>query len=190
MKLTDLEQEYSKRIANELRENGFGESADEISRALLEKAIDEAIKMDLRGKNALDYLRGDLDFFTKRKKIGLTDEDLHQYWNREYVLIIAEYEMLNAIDDTTRLSTYRILLDQGQDKRGAVHVLRKIFAFFGNPDLSHQEFQGEDADIYPEFRTRYEKWRSMHSPESTVEQSKKFSTRNAFIRDLIAKGEL
>ena len=72
----------------------------------------------------------------------------------------------------------------------AVKELRKIFIYYGDPENSPPNVQGQDADIYPEFQIRYEKWRVQYSPMEEREMMLKYSTCNAMVRDLIAKGEL
>ncbi|MDP6426336.1 MAG: hypothetical protein QF443_05045, partial [Dehalococcoidia bacterium] len=78
----------------------------------------------------------------------------------------------------------------GKTAKKAINEVRKIFIYYGDPENSHPNYQGQDADIYPEFQIRYENWRVQYAPMEEQEMMTKYSTCNAMVRDLIAKGEL
>ena len=44
--------------------------------------------------------------------------------------------------------------------------------------------------VFQEFQIRYEKWRVQYSVPEERKMMEKYSTCNAMVRDLIAKGEL
>ncbi len=166
----------------------LAETAKPLARTMLHECIDEAEKRGLRGVTNLgDQHTDDAEFMKKRLEAGLTEEDILWAWNRDYVILLAEDKLPNAI----RMTLYLMFIEKdGMTPDEAVRQLRKMYIYYGDPDSSHKNYQGEDADIYPEFARRYEEWRSKHSPEEEKELAEQYSTYNAMVRDLIRKGEM
>lgn len=185
-KYTEDEKQYFEYIKNVFLCNGVTENeAESASRQLLDEAIKKAEKANLRGvKNIRDNAIKDEEFLRKRLEAGLTKDDVLKFSNRDYVWIVAE----NMLVDTHRFSIYVSLTENGKNSDEAVKFLRKTFIYCGDPEKSHQNYQGEDADIYPEFISRHENWRSQISPTEEQNLANQYSTYNAMVRDLIRKG--
>jgi len=162
--------------------------AIKIANSLLSKAVKEAEAVGLRGVcNLGDTQVSDEAFLKKRLDAGLTIEDIKKTWNRDYVLILMEKELSTIM----RFTLYKHLINtQGYSSSDATHYLRQNQAYFGNPETSHENYQGEDADIYFEFRERFEKWRNKYTPEEIIDMSNRFSTYNAMIRHYIRTGDI
>tara|TARA_B100000315_G_scaffold27867_1_gene23778 strand:- start:176 stop:811 length:636 start_codon:yes stop_codon:yes gene_type:complete len=178
---TDEEKEFIKGIMDE---TGYPESE---SKEILDKCIKLAEKKGLRGVSNF----GDIEIkkegaFDKKSKAGLSREDFLKYWNRPWVEIAIEAEVANII----RFVTHYKLCQKGVPEDDAIKQIRKYFIYYGYPEKPHPNFLGQDADIYPEFQIRYEKWRVQYSVPEERKMMEKYSTCNAMVRDLIAKGEL
>ena len=155
---------------------------------ILNKCIKLAKKMDKRGvSNFGDMKIKEKGLFEKKSKAGLSREDFLKYWNRPWVWIAVEAELANLI----RFTTFNnILKNEGLSPKEAMKAVRKIFIYYGDPENCNPDFQGQDADIYPEFQIRYENWREQWTPMEEQEMTMKYSTCNAMVRDLITQGNL
>jgi tRNA splicing endonuclease len=160
-------------------------AAESLAKQILDDAIAQADKAGLRGISTLgNRAVKDENFLNKRLKAGLTKEDILAFLNRDYVLIVAE----TKLTDAHRFAMYKTLVDDGKTSQEAVKFLRKTFLYCDDPEKSHQNFQGEDADIYPEFTLRHENWRSQNSAAEIRDLASDYTTYNAMVRDLIRKG--
>lgn len=187
-KYTTAEKQYLK-LAQEYLTTSYGEKeAQKIAKQLLNSAIDEAEKLGLRGATNLGQLQlEDQDFLAKRLAAGLTKEDILASWNRDYVWILIENEIANLV----KLVIYQHLVEnEGLTSKEAVKAMRKTSPYFGDPEQTHEDYRGEDADIYPEFRFRFDRWRERYSTEQIQRFLKSFSSYNAMIRHFIRKGEI
>ncbi len=175
--------DYIKKVllCNSVPQNEVESTAKQI----LDEAINKADKAGLRGVKTIgnNAIKNE-QFLNKRMNAGLTRDDILKFLNRDYVWIVAE----NMLTDAHRFSIYMTLTEDGKSSDEAVKFLRKTFIYFDDPEKSHQNYQGEDADIYPEFALRYENWRSQISPIEEQNLAKSYSTYNAMVRDLIRKG--
>jgi len=184
-KYTPEEQSYITTIKNTLIPIGYPEQdAEQLAIELLEKAIKEAEAVGLRGVCNLQIQ--DAMFLQKRFNAGLTKEDILLFWNRDYVWLLIEFEIANIL----RFPVYKQLITEGKTSKEAVKLLRKSMPYFGDPELSHVDWHGEDADIYPEFRARFDRWRNKFSTIEIHKMLEPFSTYNAMIRYYIKKGDI
>jgi len=186
--ITDAEKQYLK-LAQEYLETSYGETeAKKSAKKLLNKAIEESEKLNLRGVTNLGQLHlEDQEFLAKRFAVGIRREDILATWNRDYVWILIENEIANLL----RLPTYqRLVENEGLSSKEAVKALRKTSPYFGDPEQTHEDYQGEDADIYPEFRFRFDRWREKYLTEQLQQLLNSFSSYNAMIRHFIRKGEI
>ncbi len=159
-----------------------------LSYALLDKCITEAEQKKLRNVDNLgDIMVSDKEFMSNRLLEGLTEADVKEAWNTGYVWIRLQEEASNACNSPI----YQYLVEgEGLSPEKAVKGLRCSMPFFGDPVTSHADYQGDDADIYLEFRRRFDQWREKYTPEQIISMAKEFSTYNAMIRYYIRKGEL
>lgn len=185
-KYTEDEKQYFDYIKNVLLCSGVTQNeVESAAKQLLDEAIKKADKAGLRGVKTIgNNAIKDGQFLNKRLKAGLTKDDVLKFLNRDYVWIVAE----NMLTDRYRFLIFMALTEDGKSGEDAVKILRKTFAYFGDPEKSHQNYQGEDADIYPEFALRHENWRSQISPAEEQNLANQYSTYNAMVRDLIRKG--
>ncbi len=154
---------------------------------LLNKCIKDAEKIGFRGVNNLGDIKiKDTADFDKKAKCGLTKEDYLKYWNRPGVWIVLDHEFSKV----PSMNHYNRMREENHSPEEAVRAGSKLFIRYGNPEIPHPNFQGEDNWIYPELAIRYEKWRDKITLEEEVEIKQKYSTANAMVRDLIRKGEL
>ena len=182
IKYTDEEKGFLKHLKET---SGFPEPE---CKELLNKCIKLAKKCGMRGvSNFGDIKIKEKEAFEKKSKAGLSREDFLKYWNRPWVWIAVEAELANLI----RFTTYNnICENEGLSAKKAINEVRKIFIYYGDPENSPPDYQGQDADIYPEFQIRYENWRVQYAPMEEQEMMTKYSTCNAMVRDLITKGKL
>ena len=185
-KYTEDEKQYFDCIKKVVLCNGVTQNeAESIAKQMLDEAIKKADKAGLRGVKTIgNNAIKDEQFLNKRLKAGLTKDDVLKFLNRDYVWIVAE----NMLTDAHRFSIFMALTEDGKSDEEAVKVLRKTFIYCDDPEKSHPNYQGEDADIYPEFTLRHENWRSQISPTEEQNLANQYSTYNAMVSDLIRKG--
>ncbi len=185
-KYTEDEKQYLDYIKKVLSIGGITSSdVESAAKQILDEAIKKADKAGLRGVKTIgNNAIKDEQFLNKRLKAGLTKDDVLKFLNRDYVWIVVE----NMLTETHRFSIYMTLIEDGKSSDEAVRVLRKTFMYCDDPEKSHQNYQGDDADIYPEFTLRHENWRSRISPIEVQNLANQYSTYNAMVRDLIRKG--
>jgi hypothetical protein len=160
---------------------------ESICKEVLEKSIKLAEKNGMRGvSNFGDLKITEEEAFAKKEQAGLSRQDFLVFWNRYWVLVAVEMEVANLI----RFKSYNNTCQSGLSSKDATLETRKRFIYYGDPENSPPNFQGQDADIYPEFKIRYEKWRVQYSVQEEHEMMMKYSTCNAMVRDLISKGDL
>ena len=187
-KYTEDEERYLDYIKKVILLSGVkSNDAEETAKQILDEAIKKAEKAGLRGVKTLgDKAIENEEFLNKRLKTGLTKDDVLKFLNRDYVWIVTE----NMLAEANRFTIYLSLIENGEDSEEAVKILRKTFIYLDDPEKSHQNYQGEDSDIYPEFTLRHENWRSRISSEEESELANQYSTYNAMVRDLINKGRI
>jgi hypothetical protein len=185
-KYSEDEKKYFDYFKQTLLESNIAQkSAESMAKQILDDAIARADKAGLRGITTLgNSAVKDENFLNKRLKAGLTKEDILGFLNRDYVLIVAE----GMLTDAHRLAIYKSLVEDGKSSQEAVKFLRKTFLYCDDPEKSHQNFQSEDADIYPEFTQRHENWRGQLSAMEIRDLASDYTTYNAMVRDLIRKG--
>lgn len=163
------------------------EKVEKEARELLNQCIKKAIEEGLSNVTNLgDKLIKDENFFKKRLEAGLSKKDILNYWNRNYLEILIATELSN----TVKFAIYMRFHEEGKSPLECAKQLRKMFVYFGDPQQSHQNFQGEDADIYPEFTKRYDKWRKKYQEQEIEKIVTNYTTYNAMLRERIRKGEL
>lgn len=184
-KYTEDEKQYFDYIKKVLSLNGIkSNEVDAAAKQILDEAIKKADKAGLRGVKTIgnNAIKNE-QFLAKRLKSGLSKDDVLKFLNRDYVWIVAE----NMLTDAHRFSIYKTLIEDGESSEEAVKFLRKTFMYCDDPEKSHPNYQGEDADIYPEFTLRHENWRNQVSPAEEQSLAIQYSTYNAMVRDLIRK---
>ncbi len=187
--LFDYEEGYLSWAIDYLIKHDFLLKPEETAKKLLTDSIEEARNINLRGKIGWNYYKNDHQFMYKRKEAGLSEDDIKNFWDREVVLINLEYRLMNVVSDAhERFPIYKQLVNSGVDRDSAIKIVRKSFPYFGDPGLSHVNFQGDDSDIYPEFQARYYKWKEKTSTDVFRSLSEQYNTLNAMIRFLIKKG--
>ena len=185
-KYTEDEKQYFDYIKKVLSLNGINSNeVDAGAKQILDEAIKKADKAGLRGVKTIgNNAIKNKQFLAKRLKSGLSKDDVLKFLNRDYVWIVAE----NMLTDAHRFSIFKTLIEDGKSSEEAVKFLRKTFMYCDDPEKSHPNYQGEDADIYPEFTLRHENWRNRISPAEEQSIAIQYSTYNAMVRDLIRKG--
>ena len=185
-KYTEDEIQYLDCIKKIIFFNGTPQNeVESTAKQILDEAIKTADKAGRRGfKTMGDNAIKDERFLNKRLKAGLTKDDVLKFLNRDYVWLVVE----SRLADIHRFSIYMTLTKDGKSPDEAVRILRKTFIYCDDPEKSHPNYQGEDADIYPEFTLRHENWRSQISPIEEQNLANRYSTYNAMVRDLIRKG--
>jgi len=185
-KYSEQEQEYLSMLAETARLNMPDSDSLIIAQRMLDECIKQAVKLGMRGydKRGDDLVKDD-SYVSLRLNAGLTLKDIITFWNRDFVWILAEEKMGNAI----RMAVY---LEQknNHSPEDSVLICRKMFIYYGDPNKTHERFTGDDADIYHEFAQRHEAWRSRLSIEHVGLLSDGFSTYNAMVRNLIRVGKL
>ncbi len=173
-----------------LREMGLGYfRARSFAKEALSDCVAQAEADGFRHVRNLGDLRvNEKDFIEPREEAGLNKDDIRRFWNRNYVHIMVENYA--PICDMTRFALYKELIGEGKTSKEAVRELRCVFIYYGDPENSHENFQGEDADIYHEFVYRFEKWRDGLTPADTQALSQQYSTYNAMVRAMIRNKEL
>ena len=153
-KYTEDEERYLDYIKKVILLSGVkSNDAEETAKQILDEAIKKAEKAGLRGVKTLgDKAIENEEFLNKRLKTGLTKDDVLKFLNRDYVWIVTE----NMLAEANRFTIYLSLIENGEDSEEAVKILRKTFIYLDDPEKSHQNYQGEDSDIYPEFTLRHE----------------------------------
>jgi hypothetical protein len=159
-----------------------------LSFTLLDRCIAEAKQKQLRNvQNLGDIMLRDKEFVAKRLSAGLTEKNIREAWNPGYVWVRLQEEVANACN----FPIYKYLVEnQGLKPDEAVKLLRHSKPFFGDPETSNSNYQGEDADLYFEFRKRFDQWREKYSSEQIVDYAKEYSTYNAMVRHFIRIGEI
>ncbi|CAH1077741.1 hypothetical protein [Candidatus Nitrotoga sp. 1052] len=185
-KYTEDEKQYFDYIKKVVSLSGVAsKEVESTARQILDEAIKKADKAGLRGVKTIgNNAIKDEKFLNKRLQAGLTKDDVLKFLNRDYVWIVAE----NMLTETHRLSMFMALTMGGESDEEAEKKLRKTFIYCDDPEKSHPNYRGEDADIYPEFASRHENWRSRISPTEVQNLANQYSTYNAMVRDLIRKG--
>ena len=160
-------------------------SAESMAKQILDDAIARADRAGFRdvitlGNSAVK----DENFLNKRLKAGLTKEDILGFLNRDYVLLVAE----GMLTDAHRFAIYKTLVEDGKSSQEAVRFLRKTFLYCDDSEKLHQNFQGEDADIYSEFTQRHENWRGRLSTMEIRDLASGYLTYSGMVRELIRNG--
>ena len=160
-------------------------SAESMAKQILDDAIARADRAGFRdvitlGNSAVK----DENFLNKRLKAGLTKEDILGFLNQDYVLLVAE----GMLTDAHRFAIYKTLVEDGKSSQEAVRFLRKTFLYCDDPEKLHQNFQGEDADIYSEFTQRHENWRGRLSTMEIRDLASGYLTYSGMVRELIRNG--
>ncbi len=129
-------------------------------------------------------------FVAPRLAAGLTLEDIKTHWNRPLLVIFCEVKMRELINfiavDSSR--------QQGKDITAAGQQYKMTFVRYGNPahwDPSEKFNAGlteADADLFPEFAARVDRWRSKISDEEVNALIVKYGTLNAALRQKISVG--
>ncbi len=157
------------------------------AKKILDSAIEEAKELGIYQQLGAGLSRLERPNYLKNRiEAGLTEGDVREYLNLDPVYILSMEKLTNAI----RLGVFKELIDQGKTSAEAVKTLRGVYIYYGDPEVSHENFQNEDADIYHEFARRYEAWRSRTDIVTENELAKDYSTYNAMVRDLIRKGQI
>ena len=160
-------------------------SAESMAKQILDDAIARADRAGFRdvitlGNSAVK----DENFLLKRLKAGLTREDILGFLNRDYVLLVAEV----MLTDAHRFAIYKTLVEDGKSTQEAVRFLRKTFLYCDDSEKLHQNFQGEDADIYSEFTQRHENWRGRLFTMEIRDLASGYLTYSGMVRELIRNG--
>lgn len=118
--------------------------AKDLSYLLLDKCISEAEQKGLRTVTDLgDRVIAGENFMKKRLEAGLTVEDVRNAWNAGYVWVRLQEEASND----SNFPIYKLLVEeQGLSSKDAVNTMRRAMPYFGDPETSHADYQGEDAD--------------------------------------------
>lgn len=128
---------------------------------------------------------GDQAFMAPRLLAGLSAGDIETFWNRPLILVFCEMklrEMLSFINiDVAR--------QQGQDLEAAALRYKRVNPQYGDPtqSSSSKPLRECDADIYLEFATRVNSWRSKTSDSEVDRLVAEHGTFNAMVRELVFK---
>ena len=162
------------------------------------KLVDEVLAdLRVRGIDAFKSTQGgehvnNQAFVSPRVVAGLTLEDIKFYWNRPLLVIFCEVKMRELINfmvvDSAR--------QQGKNVEAAGQQYKKTFVRYGNP--AHWDpnakfnagFTEQDADLFPEFAARVDKWRSKTSDAEVNALIAKHGTLNSALRQQISIGAM
>ena len=124
---------------------------------------------------------------------GATDADIEYFYN----LTVLERLVNDRLNDATRLAMFMAYLDSSgagrpledeKTKEWAASRVRKTLACFGTPGTP-EFLPVEDRELPPELQRRVSAW-ATRRPAGDADIAAGFSSLNAYIRHLIAKGAL
>jgi hypothetical protein len=134
----------------------------------------------------------DQNYMAPRLEAGLTGRDVEHFWNRPIVVVMCEIKMREMIN----FMAIDVAREQGQDLDAAAQRYKRTTPRYGDPtkwDPSTPFNKGLrecDADIYLEFATRVEAWRSKTFDNEVDRLVTEHGTFNAMVRHLVCKGLL
>ncbi len=126
----------------------------------------------------------------KKRKEGVRDADIRWWWN----MYDLERRMALKVDEMFRLAFFmKCREEDGLDENEAAKKVRKAFPIFGNPDdTTHTT--GDDRPLPYELKNRINIYmiekRAQANKEKFKMELEKWSTVNAFIRNVIKRGNL
>ena len=166
---------------------------------IAEKIFDEAKAeaAERFGEDIYDCSFGDrmiakADFMAPRLAAGLEAEDVQDYWNRPLLLGLIEFKVREFI----AFLVIDMAQMQGDSLMDAARERRMSEPSYGvpskwNPDLPvNAGLTREDADLYPEFFLRVERWRERMPTEDQLALAALYSSFNAMVRSLVRQGAL
>jgi hypothetical protein len=125
----------------------------------------------------------------KRRKEGVTDEDIKWWMNRHEL----DRKMMIKVDELSRFALFKKLREEdGLDGDEAASKIRKSFPIFGDPDDTSIT-TGDDRPLPLELKERinvYIEKRAQSDHESFKKEIQESSSFNALIRREIQKGNI
>lgn len=124
------------------------------------------------------------EFVTSALNDGASTEDIIEYWNMpdlerrmaEWSDNIFNYATLKQIEELEKI-----------DNKSAMEKVRKVFPYYGNPNDETQA-KGEDRPLSIALRNRIIKYSTKIGDQIVLQESQKFTSYNAYIREMIRKG--
>lgn len=162
------------------------------------KIIDEVLQeIRPRGIDAFKTTQGNEyvvreQYVAPRLAAGLKLDDIRDFWNRPLLLILAEAKMREMFN----YLVVHIAHQEGKDLVDAGNRYKKNFPRYGNPakwnpnDKFNQGLREIDSDIFPEFASRLDSWRSKTIAADFQKLVNTHGTLNALVRHLVSIGEL
>lgn len=144
---------------------------------------DELLKIEKSHENFdVMYVFGEL------RKQGVTDEDIRTWWNmpdEQHVEIIQH-------SDNAKVAAFKALIDEGFSKKEAVSKLKKGYPIYEiyKAGIMHDM---KDDNLPYELLPRVNKYFNSLTQDKLnrlKEDANRFSSMNAYIRDLINKGTI
>ena len=127
-------------------------------------------------------------FVAPRLAAGLTIEEIKAHWNRPLLVIFCEMKMREMFN----FIVVDIARQQGKDLAAAGQHYKKTFPRYGDPsrwdpsDKFNVGLREVDADVFPEFATRIDGWKT-RTPSADVDRLiEQHGTLNAVVRHLIS----
>lgn len=162
------------RLVDEVRRQAINEGTFHLSNA--GKAYFELVQHDPSMRKQLDAKRLD----------GVTDADIHWWWD----LHDLERRMMVAVDDWSKLASFRLSKQQGLSEVEAVAHLRRFFPIFGDPtNTTHT--RGDDRPLPYELKKRVSEWSTRNANDPEIKRLLEgASSCNAGLRSEIRAGRL
>lgn len=164
------------------------------AQSVLDQAKQAALSLtsNLESVNLGDSIIRNIDYVKVREAEGLSKEEIRDYWNKGVFIRCLD----NTIRELFQFLNANVAEMEGRDPVEASREFHKVVARYGNPksfDKHLPVYLGlseSDAPIPVELSDRVQKWESRISPSVKENMLGEFTTYNAMIRHLIAKGQL
>ena len=166
---------------------------------IAEKIFDEAkaeaesgFGADIYDRSFGDRMIAKADFMAPRLAAGLAIEDVQDYWNRPLLLGLIEFKVREFI----AFLVIDMAQMQGDSLMDAEQERRMSEPSYGVPSkwdpdaLLNKGLTTEDADLYPEFFVRVERWRERMPADDQLALASLYSSFNAMVRSLVRQGAL
>ena len=166
---------------------------------IAEKIFDEAkaeaearFGVDIYDRSFGDRMIAKADFMAPRLAAGLAVADVQDYWNRPLLLGLIEFKVREFI----AFLVIDMAQMQGDSLIDAAKERRMSEPSYGVPSKwdptspLNAGLTTEDADLYPEFFDRVERWRERMPAEDQLALAALYSSFNAMVRSLVRQGAL
>jgi hypothetical protein len=122
----------------------------------------------------------------KARREGATDDDIKEWWN----LPDLSRRMVLWSENIFRYSVFlHAKNDDGLSAEDAAARVHKMFPIYGDPEDT-SKLPSDNRPLPDELRGRVDSFKQLHGAEYIADQTKNFSSYNAFVRSAIRNGLL